>query len=93
MKKLICLVLIFTMMLTACSKWEVEIVDPTKPVENEQEIVVPEDENKEAELSEEKFFPAAGAYFKYGLEYIRGRAVWNEDNTLTFQHENTINTI
>ncbi|MBQ7937990.1 MAG: hypothetical protein IJ283_05800 [Oscillospiraceae bacterium] len=45
MKKIICLVLIFTMMLTACSKWNVEIVDPTKPVENEQELSVSEEEN------------------------------------------------
>ena len=37
MKKSICLVLIFVLMLTACSKWEVEIVDPTKPVETEGE--------------------------------------------------------
>ena len=113
MKKLICLIFVFTIMLTACSKWEVEIVDPTKQVESEAELVVFEEEeeqqsevteetndteessesSEEAELSEEKFFPAAGAYFKYGFEYIRGRAVWNEDNTLTFQHENTINTI
>ncbi len=47
MKKLICLVLIFTMMLTACSKWEIEIVDPTKPVEGESELIVPEDEKPE----------------------------------------------
>ena len=38
MKKIICLVLVFTMMLTACSKWNVEIVDPTKPIENNEEL-------------------------------------------------------
>ena len=47
MKKIICLVLVFTMMLTACSKWKVEIVDPTKPIENNSELVVSEEENKE----------------------------------------------
>ena len=40
MKKIICLVLIFTMMLTACSKWNVEIVDPTeKPSESLADII------------------------------------------------------
>ncbi len=47
MKKLICLVLIFTLMLTACSKWEIEIVDPTKPVEGESELIAPENEKEE----------------------------------------------
>ncbi|MBQ2898575.1 MAG: hypothetical protein IJE28_02390, partial [Oscillospiraceae bacterium] len=47
MKKLICLVLIFVLMLTACSKWEIEIVDPTKPVEGESELIAPEDEKPE----------------------------------------------
>ena len=36
MKKLICIVLIFILALTGCSKWNVEIVDPTKPSENEE---------------------------------------------------------
>ena len=40
MKKIICLVLIFTMILTACSKWNVEIVDPTeKPSESLADII------------------------------------------------------
>lgn len=40
MKKIICLVLIFTMMFTACSKWNVEIVDPTeKPSESVADII------------------------------------------------------
>ena len=40
MKKIICLVLIFTMMLTACSKWNVEIVDPTeRPSESLADII------------------------------------------------------
>jgi len=47
MKKLICLVLIFVLMLTACSKWEIEIVDPTKPVEGESELIAPENEKEE----------------------------------------------
>ena len=47
MKKLICLLLIFTMMLTACSKWKVEIVDPTKPIENDSELVISEEEKTE----------------------------------------------
>ena len=39
MKKLICLVLIFTLMLTACSKWEIEIVDPEESGENLSDIL------------------------------------------------------
>ncbi|MBQ8594961.1 MAG: hypothetical protein IJ406_03280 [Oscillospiraceae bacterium] len=86
MKKFICLLLIFTMMLTACSKWKVEIVDPTKPIENDSELVVPEEKKEEYYLS-------AGAYLDYGMEFIKGKAEWNSDNTFTFQHENTIKTI
>ena len=59
MKKLICFVLIFSFMLTACSKWKVEIVDPRDPVKIEQELVVPEPEKEEKpvevpEISEDK---------------------------------------
>ena len=39
MKKLICLVLIFVLMLTACSKWEIEIVDPEERGENLSDIL------------------------------------------------------
>ena len=45
MKKIICLALVFAMLFSGCSKWNVEIVDPTKPVENEQELSVSEEEN------------------------------------------------
>ncbi|MBE6899694.1 MAG: hypothetical protein E7479_03390 [Ruminococcaceae bacterium] len=44
MKKIICLMLIFSILFSGCSRWKVEIVDPTKPVENEQELVVSEEE-------------------------------------------------
>ncbi len=49
MKKIICLLLILTMMLTACSKWKAEIVDPTKPVEEESAVSVSKAENEKAE--------------------------------------------
>ena len=40
MKKIICLALILTMMLTACSKWNIKIVDPTeKPSENLADLI------------------------------------------------------
>ena len=40
MKKLICIVLIFIMMLTACSKWEVEIRNPEdNPTENLADLI------------------------------------------------------
>ena len=45
MKKLIALLLVFAMLFSGCSKWKVEIVDPTKPVETEAEIIVSEEEN------------------------------------------------
>ena len=61
MKRIICLVLIFTMMLTACSKWKVEIVDPTKPVEGDSELAVSEEkeqpEHKEESKSESETEP------------------------------------
>ncbi|MBQ2899973.1 MAG: membrane lipoprotein lipid attachment site-containing protein, partial [Oscillospiraceae bacterium] len=53
MKKLICLVLIFALMLTACSKWEIEIVDPTKPVEGESELIATENEKEEKPIVSE----------------------------------------
>ena len=80
------IMLILVMFFAACD-WKVEIVDPTKPIKNDSELVVPEEEEKE------EFFPAAGAYLEYGMEFINGKAEWNNDNTLTFQHENTIKTI
>ncbi|MBE6899695.1 MAG: hypothetical protein E7479_03395 [Ruminococcaceae bacterium] len=46
MKKIICLALILAMLFSGCSKWEVEIVDPTKPLEGESELAVPEEEEK-----------------------------------------------
>ena len=52
MKKIICLVLIFTMMLTACSKWNVEIVDPTEPSKIESEKL-PEEKEPEIPVNSE----------------------------------------
>ena len=46
MKKIICLALVFAMLFSGCSKWKVEIVDPTKPNESEAET---SSEQKEAE--------------------------------------------
>ena len=86
MKKFICLLLVFIMLFCGCSRWKVEIVDPTKPIENDSELVAPEEKKEEHYLS-------AGAYLDYGMEFIKGKAEWNSDNTFTFQHENTIKTI
>ena len=49
MKKIICLALVFAMLFSGCSKWKVEIVDPTKPIEKKQELTETEDE-PESEL-------------------------------------------
>ena len=46
MKKIICLALVFAMLFSGCSKWKVEIVDPTKPSESEAET---SSEQKESE--------------------------------------------
>lgn len=47
MKKIICFALVFAMLFSGCSRWSVEIVDPTKPVEVESELVVSEVETEE----------------------------------------------
>ncbi|MBQ6877793.1 MAG: hypothetical protein IJO22_05270 [Oscillospiraceae bacterium] len=47
MKKIICLMLVLTMMLTACSKWNVEIVDPTEPSESIADLISGEQEETE----------------------------------------------
>ena len=48
MKKIICFLLIFTMMLTACSKRNVEIVDPTEnPSENLADLISGEQEEND----------------------------------------------
>ncbi|MBQ5322471.1 MAG: hypothetical protein J6J07_03410, partial [Oscillospiraceae bacterium] len=54
MKKFICLLLVFIMLFCGCSRWKVEIVDPTKPIENDSELVASEDEPEEPEEPEEK---------------------------------------
>ena len=48
MKKLICLALVFTMLLSGCSEWNVEIVDPTeKPSENLVDLLPEPSEDEE----------------------------------------------
>ena len=47
MKKIICFIFVFTMLFCGCSRWSVEIVDPTKPAENDSELVISEDEAEE----------------------------------------------
>ena len=69
MKKIICFALIFAMLFSGCSRWKVEIVDPTKPVENEQELSVSEEENTDdsqdnTEIPEEEKEPLITSYNK-----------------------------
>jgi len=52
MKKLICLVFVFIITLSGCSEWNVEIVDPTKPVEGESELIAPEEEKPEEDVTD-----------------------------------------
>ncbi len=71
MKKIFCFVLVFTMMFTACSKWNVEIVDPTKPVEGESELIISEEEPEVPEVQSENIafeIPLAGDYAYSVLE-------------------------
>lgn len=88
MKKIICILIVFATVLSGCSRWSVEIRNPEEQTGNCSSEV-----SSGTEKPEEIFYPSAGAYMEYGFEYIRGKAEWNGDNTLTFQHENTIKTI
>ena len=54
MKKIICLALVFIMLLSGCSEWNVEIVDPTKPVSGESELAASENEKEEKPENEEQ---------------------------------------
>ncbi len=73
MKKLICLVLVFTMMLTACSKWSVEIVEPRETIEREAEIT-----SDSEEISEE-LTPQQERADKYIFEYEFRYNEWMEE--------------
>lgn len=88
MKKFICILIVFATVLSGCSRWSVEIRNPEEQTGNCSSEV-----SSGTEKPEEIFYPSAGAYMEYGFEYIRGKAEWNGDNTLTFQHKNTITTI
>ena len=79
MKKIICLALVFSMIFSGCSKWKVEIVDPTKPVENEQELVVSEPDKGEdnTEVSEEEKEPLIESYTK--MKICEGEETSEED--------------
>ena len=82
MKKIICLALAFAMLFSGCSKWKVEIVDPTKPVENEAEIIVSEEENTDdsqdnTEIPEEEKEPLITSYNK--MKICEGEETSEED--------------
>ena len=85
MKKIICFLLIFTMMLTACSKRNVEIVDPTKPIENDSELVVSEgEESMTSEEWEELPLVSLSENIEFWREYSEKYDVridgWASDN-------------
>ena len=85
MKKIICILLIFTMMLTACSKRNVEIVDPTKPIENDSELVVSEgEESMTSEEWEELPLVSLSENIEFWREYSEKYDVridgWASDN-------------
>ena len=60
MKKLICLVLIFVLMLTACSKWEIEIKEPDNSEIPENTENVSENILEETGFTKEEYAKATG---------------------------------
>lgn len=87
MKKLFAMILAAALLCSCSASEEIpeENPIPEEPVfqEEEPENIPPE----------KVWFSAAAGYKEYGGGYVNGRKIWNEDNTLTFQHENTIITI
>ncbi|MBQ6877792.1 MAG: hypothetical protein IJO22_05265 [Oscillospiraceae bacterium] len=73
MKKLICLMLVFIIALCGCSRWSVEIVDPTKPVESESELEDSE-ERKPVEVLNERQQKAIKSITEYELNNV----IWDE---------------
>ncbi|MBE6892485.1 MAG: hypothetical protein E7482_00530 [Ruminococcaceae bacterium] len=75
MKKLICLLLVFTMLFCGCSRWKVEIVDPTKPTESESEA----ETSSEQEGVLEELTPNQKRADKYIFEYEFRHNEWAEE--------------
>ena len=87
MKKLICLMLIFTMMLTACSKWNVEIVDPEESSETSSE------ERKPLEVLNENQKKAIKILLENELKYevwdiLQQKYIFGEFRYIQFYDEN-----
>jgi len=94
-KRLLATILVFCLCLCACSGREVS----TSGSASEQ-ISSESSSSQAVELLEEPdsapsdaFYPAAAAYLEYDGSAIRGLHSWNEDGTLTFQHENKLTTL
>ena len=83
MKKIICLVLIVTMMLTACSKWNVEIVEPTEPSKSEAEKLTEEKEPEFVSKEEEKE-PRISSFYR--MKISEGEAI-SEDDMLNLRDD------
>ena len=87
MKKLICLVLIFALMLTACSKWEIEIVDPEESSETSSE------ERKPLEVLNENQKKAIKILLENELKYevwdiLQQKYIFGEFRNIQFYDEN-----
>ena len=65
MKKFICLLLVFIMLFCGCSRWKVEIVDPTKPTASESKA----ETSSEQEGVLEELTPNQKRADKYIFEY------------------------
>ena len=99
MKKIFAILIFAALLLSVFAGCSNEPQEPEVP-ENEQiseefsePEEVPTEIPEEPSEPEKTFFPASAAYTHYGESYIDGKKTWNEDGTLTFQHENTLNTI
>ncbi len=99
MKKLFAILISAILLISAFSGCSNEQAEPEIPEDKPILEEPSESENIKEEIPEEStepeeiFFPASAAYTHYGESYIDGKKTWNEDGTLTFQHENTLNTI
>ncbi len=71
MKKLICLVLIFVLMLTACSKWEIEIKEPDNSKIPENPENVSENILEETGFTKEEYAKATGLIVE-NLAFVTG---------------------
>ncbi|MBR6658355.1 MAG: hypothetical protein IKL18_09355 [Oscillospiraceae bacterium] len=83
MKKIICFALVFIMLFSGCSKWNVEIVDPTEPSKSEAEKLTEEKEPEFVSKEEEKE-PRISSFYR--MKISEGEAI-SEDDMLNLRDD------